>query len=59
MYGFEALCGSGLGNTINSLGFINVNSARRMLEEHLNEERNWQHQLWTLLMLLAWIDHNK
>lgn len=47
------------GDTINSLGFINVNGARQMLEEHLNEERNWQHQLWTLLMLLAWIDHNK
>jgi len=47
------------GDTISSLGFINLSGARQMLDEHLSGKRNWQHKLWTLLMLLAWIEGNK
>lgn len=36
-------------------GFLNSRSVRKKWEEHLSGKRNWQYDLWDVLMFQAWI----
>ena len=40
-------------------GFFNVSTVRRKWEEHKSGSRNWQYQLWNVLMFQLWLEHNK
>ena len=35
-------------------GFVRVEPVRRAWLEHLDGRRNWDHCIWTVLMLQAW-----
>ncbi|MEL7594496.1 asparagine synthase (glutamine-hydrolyzing) [Aeromonas veronii] len=35
-------------------GFFNSNLVRKMWQEHLSGKRNWQYQLWDILMFQVW-----
>jgi len=39
-------------------GFFNVEFVRNKWFEHLNFKRNWDHQLWNVLMFQAWLEKN-
>jgi asparagine synthase (glutamine-hydrolysing) len=41
---------------IQQQGFFNPTLTRKKWIEHLSGKRNWQHQLWSLLMFQAWIN---
>jgi len=40
---------------LQSDGFLNADLVRRRWREHLSGERNWQYQLWNVLMFRAWL----
>lgn len=40
-------------------GFFRTNSIRKKWKEHLSGERNWQYQLWDILMFQAWLENEK
>ena len=40
-------------------GLLNADLVRRRWREHLSGERNWQYQLWNVLMFRAWLDGQK
>ena len=40
-------------------GFLNPEPIRQKWKEHLSGRRNWQHQLWTVLMFQAWLDNGR
>jgi asparagine synthase (glutamine-hydrolysing) len=40
-------------------GFFEPATIRQKWEEHLSGRRNWQYQLWDILMFQAWLDENK
>jgi len=40
-------------------GFFNPAPVRKKWREHLSGQRNWQNQIWGVLMFQAWLDENK
>ena len=40
-------------------GYFNPQQIRKKWEEHLSGKRNWQHQLWVILMFQSWLEQNK
>jgi asparagine synthase (glutamine-hydrolysing) len=40
-------------------GFFKPDAIRRKWTEHLSGRRNWQHQLWTVLMFQAWLEKER
>jgi asparagine synthase (glutamine-hydrolysing) len=41
---------------INDQGYLNYGPIKQKWEEHLSGERNWQYQLWNVLMFQAWYE---
>jgi len=39
-------------------GYLNPKKVRQKWEEHLTEKKNWQHQLWNILMFQSWLNKN-
>jgi len=39
-------------------GFLNYAPIKQKWEEHLSGTRNWQFQLWSVLMFQAWLENN-
>ncbi|RZA29862.1 MAG: asparagine synthase, partial [Proteobacteria bacterium] len=39
-------------------GYFDVAAVRRKWTEHLSGRKNWQHQLWCVLMFQIWLDEN-
>jgi asparagine synthase (glutamine-hydrolysing) len=37
---------------------LDMNLVKRLWLEHLSGQRNWQHQIWNILMFLSWLEHN-
>ncbi|MDP3705553.1 MAG: asparagine synthase (glutamine-hydrolyzing) [Legionellaceae bacterium] len=44
---------------IEKQGFLQADRIATTWQEHLSGKRNWQYQLWTVLMFQAWIEHEK
>jgi len=40
-------------------GFFNTDEVRKKWEEHILGKRDWQYQLWDILMFQAWLEINK
>jgi asparagine synthase (glutamine-hydrolysing) len=40
-------------------GFFHPAPIRQKWTEHLSEQRNWQHHLWSVLMFQAWLEKEK
>jgi len=43
---------------LNAEGFFSSSIVRKMWNEHLRGTRNWQSQLWAILMFQAWLEEN-
>lgn len=41
-------------HSLNSSGFFDANVVRMKWGQHLSGQRNWQHQIWSVLMFQAW-----
>jgi asparagine synthase (glutamine-hydrolysing) len=42
-------------STLATTGLLDVATVRRTWSEHLSGTRNWQHPLWSVLMLVSWV----
>jgi asparagine synthase (glutamine-hydrolysing) len=40
-------------------GYLNTSVVRKMWREHLKYKRNWQYQLWDVLMFQSWLEYNE
>lgn len=40
-------------------GYLNSLKVRKMWSEHLKGEKNWQYQLWDILMFQSWLEYNE
>ena len=40
-------------------GYFDHNYIKKIWNEHLFEKKNWQHQLWDILMFQSWLDKEK
>ena len=40
-------------------GYLDAEGIRRIWEQHLREERNWQYLLWPVLMFQAWLEDRR
>lgn len=40
-------------------GYFNPKIVQNMFREHINGKRNWEYQLWDVLMFQAWLDENR
>lgn len=38
-------------------GFLNAKAVREKWDQHLSGDRNWQHQLWDILLFQAWLNN--
>lgn len=45
-------------NRLRKEGFFDPKPIRQKWLEHLSEQRNWQYQLWNILMFQAWLQEN-
>ena len=43
---------------LKSQGFFHSDVVRKIWNEHLNGTRNWESQLWIVLMFQAWLEEN-
>jgi asparagine synthase (glutamine-hydrolysing) len=41
---------------LNQEGYLNPTPIRKMWKEHLSGQRNWQYNLWNILMFQAWLE---
>ena len=46
-------------NLIRKDGYLCVDKVKQMWLQHISGKRNWQHQLWTILMFQAWLMNNR
>ncbi len=44
---------------LNEEGFFNVSIVRKKWKEHLSKKRNWENQLWDVIVFQAWLDEQK
>ena len=43
---------------LNREGFFYAEQVRKKFEEHVSGDRNWHHQLWSILMFQSWLENN-
>jgi asparagine synthase (glutamine-hydrolysing) len=45
-------------NRLNREGYFVADQIRVKWEEHKSGKRNWQYQLWNILMFQLWLENN-
>ena len=46
-------------NRLKREGYFDYNVIRQMWDEHQASKRNWQYQLWDILMFQSWLHENE